>query len=316
MFDLVSMTKEEFLRLLEESRKKLEEEAKKNQFKSSSSFEKRVREVLAQGIYERGLEGTIDFNPPAQAFPDICLGTFGVEVKFTEKDTWKGVGNSISQGMMDDRVTEIYLIWCKAGGEPKVATRLYEDAIYHVRTSHLPRFEIDMQNTDSWFEKIKIKYSEFSNLFTHQRMDLFRAYTKGKLRQGLKQYYWHLETQVVDVDGKTNMRLFDELSDLEKNLLFHEEVLLVPQLMKYADREFKFDERILHFYNKHQVLYPSRLTLYDQNLGSLKDSINLETMRKKCQSIDMNIVRSFWTFDNSTHLSSQNLWNLWLRYHD
>lgn len=40
----------------------------------------------------------IDRNSKAQAFPDIAIGQFGVEVKFTEKDNWRSVANSISEG--------------------------------------------------------------------------------------------------------------------------------------------------------------------------------------------------------------------------
>lgn len=49
-------------------------------FKNSKLFEEAVRDQLVK----EGLD--IDRNSKAQAFPDIAIGQFGVEVKFTEKD--------------------------------------------------------------------------------------------------------------------------------------------------------------------------------------------------------------------------------------
>lgn len=60
----------------------LTEEAKNSLFKTSAQFENRVREVL-DIIGKENSEFQIDFNPHPQAFPDIAMGEYGVEVKFT-----------------------------------------------------------------------------------------------------------------------------------------------------------------------------------------------------------------------------------------
>nr|WP_322814316.1 hypothetical protein [Chloroflexus sp.] len=54
-------------------------------FKSAKDFESRVREVLDEFMQDKGL--VVDFNPHPHAFPDITLGEFGIEVKFTLHDT-------------------------------------------------------------------------------------------------------------------------------------------------------------------------------------------------------------------------------------
>jgi hypothetical protein len=48
--------------------------------------------LVIEQIYS---EIKIDFNPHPQAFPDIAVGNFGVEVKFTLSDTWRSVANSV-----------------------------------------------------------------------------------------------------------------------------------------------------------------------------------------------------------------------------
>jgi hypothetical protein len=64
-------------------------------FTSSKQFEDTVRNVLAS----MGL--TINYEPHPHVFPDISLGEFGIEVKFTTNDTWRSIANSIFEGMRD-----------------------------------------------------------------------------------------------------------------------------------------------------------------------------------------------------------------------
>lgn len=82
----------EFEGLLDKCCSILTEEARRKKFKTSLAFENRVREVLAalaQGRFK------IDFNPHPQAFPDIELGEYGIWVKFTLADTWRGAAGSV-----------------------------------------------------------------------------------------------------------------------------------------------------------------------------------------------------------------------------
>ena len=81
-----------FEQILETACAKLTAEAREKIFPSSGRFEKRVREVL-RDLTENYPEVEIDFNPHPQAFPDIAVGNFGVEVKFTLADTWRSVAN-------------------------------------------------------------------------------------------------------------------------------------------------------------------------------------------------------------------------------
>lgn len=80
------MTKNEFEDILDICCERLTEEARLTGFKTSSQFENRVREVLGE-ITEDDDSIQIDFNPHPQAFPDIAMGEYGVEVKFMLNDT-------------------------------------------------------------------------------------------------------------------------------------------------------------------------------------------------------------------------------------
>ena len=52
-------------------------------FISASDFETQVRNVADEVLGP----GKVDFFPPAQAFPDIAIDQYGIEVKFTTNDT-------------------------------------------------------------------------------------------------------------------------------------------------------------------------------------------------------------------------------------
>lgn len=88
------MTAKEFESLLDNCCDLLTNEAENKKFVSSKQFENRVREVLAV-LTNDDEDIEIDFNSPAQAFPDIAMGEFGVEVKFTTADTWRSIANSV-----------------------------------------------------------------------------------------------------------------------------------------------------------------------------------------------------------------------------
>src|SRR5690554_4966822 len=98
-------------------------------FTDSKQFENEVRLALTS----MGL--TVDYKPHPHVFPDIPLGEFGIEVKFTTNNTWRSIANSVFEGMRDTSVKHIYLIFGKMGGVPEVRWGKYDDCVMHVRTS-------------------------------------------------------------------------------------------------------------------------------------------------------------------------------------
>ena len=88
------LTPEAFEKILSELCANLTDESRAAaSFAKSSQFETRVRQVLKELISDYAL--AVDFDPHPYVFPDIVLGKFGVEVKFTTNDTWRSVANSL-----------------------------------------------------------------------------------------------------------------------------------------------------------------------------------------------------------------------------
>jgi hypothetical protein len=220
---------------------------------TSKSFERRVREVLEN----YGL--AVDFNPHPYAFPDIVLGKLGVEVKFTTNDTWRSVANSVFESTRDASVEQIYVVFGKMGGEPAVAWGRYEECVIHVRTSHVPRFEVELlpnelpPKRESLFKNFGIAYADFCRLSEHERMEHVRKYARGRLKKGEK--LWWLEDRPDEGHSLSlRARRFQNLSDKEKRKIRAEACLLCPEILKSSRSRGKYDDALMYMLTYHGIL--------------------------------------------------------------
>jgi hypothetical protein len=251
------MTKSEFERLLDVCCGTLTHEARSKGFESSRVFENRVREVLNDLLADED-SLKVDFTPPPQEFPDIALGPYGVEVKFTLSDTWKSIANSILESQRAPGVKYIYIVFGKMGGKPEVRWGDYEKSVVHVRTSHVPRFEVELPATDgerrheSLFEAMKISYDEFSQLDIHEKMRYVREYAKKK-HPG-ERLWWIDDSGTDEHTLPANIRLYTNLSAEEKLRLRAEAVLLCPNVLKSGRARNKYDDVVMFMLSYHGVL--------------------------------------------------------------
>lgn len=247
---------------------KLTEEAKVVPFRKALEFEKRVREV-AQSVanqmdrepYELHKQADrkdfplnlqVDMNPPAQAFPDIVLGNVGIEVKFTESDTWRCIANSVLETNKVKSVEYIVVVYGKMGGEPEVRWGAWEKSVMHVRTSHVPRFEIEIGAKQSLFEMMETTYDHFSSLDMAQKMIFIRKYATSRLKPG--EHLWWLDDRE---DGHTldiKAKLYTNLDDEEKSKLRAEMLLLCPQIFGSGRARHKYDDAVMFMLTYHGVL--------------------------------------------------------------
>jgi len=250
------MNREEFERLLDVCCGTLTHEARASGFSTSSQFENRVREVLDDLLKdEKSLK--VDFTPPPQEFPDIALGEYGVEVKFTLSDTWKSIANSILESQRAAGVKYIYIVFGKMGGKPEVRWGDYEKSVVHVRTSHVPRFEVELPSTgktkrESLFESMGISYDEFSKLDVHGKMKYVREYAKKK-HPG-ERLWWIDDSNGDEHTLPANIRLYTNLTQEEKTRLRAEAVLLCPSVLKSGRTRNKYDDVVMFMLSFHGVL--------------------------------------------------------------
>lgn len=232
---------EDFLKNITEL---LEKEAQVQPFKNSAEFEKRIRELINAGGGYKGV--LVDINPHPHIFPDLPLGENGIEVKFTEKDTWRIVANSVFESTRAEGVRNIYVIFGKMGGAvPEVKWARYDDCVMHVRTSHVPRFELEIGARESLFSKFGISYPDFQELDLHKKMEFIRTYARGRLKKGERLWWLEFPTE-SEHSLPIQARLYTSLSQEEKRQLRAEAALLCPEIVKGSRANNKYDDVVLY----------------------------------------------------------------------
>lgn len=253
------MTPEDFERLLDLVVKKLTIEVQDRKvFQSSKVFENRVREVLAE-LSSEDLD--IDYSPHPHIFPDICVGECGVEVKFTLNDTWRSVANSVFESTRNEDVEHVYVVFGKLGGAPEVRWGRYDDCVMHVRTSHVPRFEVEMYPEESLFQKMGISYKDFSKAQPEEKMHYVRHYARARLKPG-ERLWWLEEKPEQEHTLPLEVRLYMRLPQEEKRRLRAEGALLCPQIVKPSRTKDKYNDVVMYFLTYHGVLCPQARDLF------------------------------------------------------
>jgi hypothetical protein len=250
------MIKSEFEAILTECCKALTNEARSTGFNSSAQFETRVRQVLDE-LSKEDVSFTIDFAPHPQAFPDIAMGAFGVEVKFTTNDTWRSVANSVLETQRIETVKHIYIIFGKMGGVPEVRWGDYEQSVIHVRTSHVPRFEVELPSEraavkQSLFEEMGIRYDDFRKLPMQEKMKYIRAYARKIHPDG--RLWWIEEKESDEHTVPIQARLYTNLSTDEKTKLRAEAALLCPKIVESGRSRNKYDDMVLYLLTYHGII--------------------------------------------------------------
>lgn len=266
-----TLTQAEFERVLERTAGILTENLRASDlYRNQTNFEQHVRDMLKVAGADVGVDVAPELHP--HAFPDIRVNGFGVEVKYTEKDTWRAVGNSVFEGMRDPEVQRIYVMYGKAGGEPEVRWRRYEDCIAHVRVSHSPRFVVEMEeDAPNLFNQLGVGYDDFCRLGLEGKMRHIREYARGRLQEGER--LWWLE----DVEDPTHslpmqVRLYMWLPQDEKRMLRAEAALLCPQICKGSRQRGKYTDAALYLLTHHGVFCPQARDLFSAGSVAMQQS--------------------------------------------
>lgn len=298
------MDKCKFEHMLDCCCKMLTEESRSTGFKSSPQFENRVREVINEISPFK-----VDFNSKAQAFPDIALGEYGVEVKFTLNDTWRSVANSILENQRIEDVKYIYIVFGKMGGIPEVRWNNWSDSVIHVRTSHVPRYEVDVDknlgNTrQSLFQLMGIDYDDFRILPMNEKMKYVRAYAK-KLHPD--EHLWWIESTADELHTTGQARLFTSLSSEEKLRYRAEAALLCPEIVKSGRTRNKYDRLVIFLLTYYGIICHQARDLFsagsvgnpsnDRKIGNyIENALHLlePYMVKAADTLDGNLFAEYW----------------------
>jgi len=274
-------------------------------FSNSKVFENRVRALTQELGKKLGIK--VNFEPHPYVFPDIVLGEYGIEVKHTTNDTWRSIANSVFESTRDQGVKHIYLIFGKMGGVPEVKWGKYDDCVIHVRTSHVPRFEVEIDSNKSLFTLMGISYSDFNKLPFPERMKYIRKYARGRLKEG--EHLWWLDDSPDSAHSlPLEVRLYMKLEQEEKRKLRAEAAVLCPQIVKPPRSKNKYDDAAMYLLTYHGVLCPQARDLFsagsvalrtDQERGGLYILRSLQDIEKEMLSafsrIEDGLFIEYWS---------------------
>lgn len=295
------MTENEFIEILEKICIVLKNDLIISGFKSAKDFESRVREISR--IMVKDSEIHIDPNPPAQAFPDISIGKFGIEVKFTTNDTWLSIANSVLESNRVLSVEKVFVIFGKMGGSPDVRWIAYEDCVIHVRTSHVPRFEIEIPPTDGTlplFSKMGINYDDFRILPMAMKMEYIRKYARSRLRPG-ERLWWLEDSNEQEHTLPIQARIYTKLDDKEKKRLRAEALLLCPGVLRSGRAKDKYDDVALYLLTYYGVLATNVRDMF--SAGSVANPKNDDNgglyIERAIKLIESDIVDAAYRLDDA-----------------
>lgn len=135
--------------------------------RGGNPLEDDVKSALEECAKGTPFENTIE-KVSGQKFPDIVAAKFyGVEVKSTKENHWTSTGSSILETTRLSDIERIYMTFGKLGGNPiEFLSKPYEECLYGIAVTHMPRYLINMRlhEGETIFDKIGIPYDELRKM--------------------------------------------------------------------------------------------------------------------------------------------------------
>lgn len=182
--------------------------------RGGNPLEDDVKAALDECAKGTAFQGTIE-KISGHRFPDIVAAKFyGVEVKSTKDDHWTSTGSSIMETTRVTDVERIFMTFGKLGGNPiEFMSKPYEECLYGIAVTHMPRYLIDMRLKpgQTIFDKMGIDYD------TLRQMDNPIAPVSSYYRKHLKpgeSLWWAGDT--ADETVSATIRLWKNLKLDEK----------------------------------------------------------------------------------------------------
>ena len=182
--------------------------------RGGNPLEDDVMEALTECSKGTPFQGTIE-KVSGQKFPDIVAAKFyGVEVKSTKDDHWTSTGSSILETTRVADVERIFMTFGKLGGNPiEFLSKPYEECLYGIAVTHMPRYLIDMRlkKGETIFDKMGVPYDELRQM--DNPIAPVSKYYRSQLKPG-ESLWW--AGDAADETVSATIRLWKNLTPDEK----------------------------------------------------------------------------------------------------
>lgn len=201
-------------------------------------------EMVFDTIYKFGLqEGYTLIHTGKLTFPDIYIGQFGVEVKYSDSGKWTSIGNSITETTRVKGVSHIYILYGKRDSNRiELSWRMYEECLSDIVVTHHPRYLIDMElNTgDTIFEKMGVPYNDF---YGPNAIKNLKKHYRKTLKTG-EELWWLDESDVI------KSPIIYDSKIIKRTRILVEGMVLCPEIFsKSSTKYFNLAAYLLRNYN-------------------------------------------------------------------
>ena len=220
---------------------------------------KRNGEKLENDVLKCMREKAFDyhFNPEyilptkPQHFPDIISNNyFGVEVKSTEKNSWKSTGSSIVESLRDEDIKKVFLFFgILSKKNIDFRCKPYEKCLSDIHVTHSPRYNINMDLSDkdeTIFDKMKIEYDTFRQLGDTQIEKVREYYRSIYKSKNATTMPWWIGEEVQD------LRLLCDLEPKIKEDYIAMSYALFPEIL--GNNREKYRKPALWLCSRHSVI--------------------------------------------------------------
>lgn len=200
--------------------------------RGGNPLEDDVKNALDESSKGTVFAGTIE-KVSGQRFPDIVAAKYyGVEVKSTKNNHWTSTGSSILETTRITGVERIYMTFGKLGGRPiEFLSKPYEECLYGIAVTHMPRYLINMQlkPEETIFEKMGVSYDELRQM--ENPIAPVARYYKSQLGPG-ESLWWTGDNS--DSIAPPTVKLWSSLSPERKEELTIQGYVLFPEVLTHG----------------------------------------------------------------------------------
>ena len=198
--------------------------------RAGNPLEDDVKSALDESAKGTPFAGTIE-KVSGQRFPDIVAAKlYGVEVKSTKDNHWTSTGSSILETTRVSGVDRIYMTFGKLGGRPiEFLSKPYEECLYGIAVTHMPRYLINMQlrSGETIFDKMGVPYDELRQM--DNPIAPVAKYYKSLLGPG--ESLWWTGNSDEDAAAPPTVKLWSALSPEGKERLTVQGYALFPEVL-------------------------------------------------------------------------------------
>ena len=178
-----------------------------------------------------------------QRFPDIIICTktekIGIEVKTSQSMGWRTLGGSIYESTRIEGINDIYIFYANYSDLKNISFKYkkIEDSIVDVVITHKPRYIIDLEADETFFNKTGISYKELRK--SQKPFSLIRNYMKNKANKTSDLWWVSDEEDSIDNLGPQSINDFSDLSKEEKNGIINEVYAMFPNILSDSNSKYK-----------------------------------------------------------------------------